>query len=103
MIRRRRRALAIGSSVAALGLLVAGAVGATSRSSDEAALQPTRHLTGNQRVERKVEQLLRQMTLEEKLQQLQLLSDGQITDEDAKAGVGGVFSLVDPAKIDHFQ
>jgi beta-glucosidase len=103
MIRRRRRALALGGSVAALGLLVAGAVGATSRSSDEAALQPTRHLTANQRVERKVEQLLRQMTLGEKLQQLQLLSDGQITDEDAKAGVGGVFSLVDPAKIDHFQ
>jgi beta-glucosidase len=34
---------------------------------------------------------------------LQLLSDGQITDADAKAGVGGVFSLTDPAKINHFQ
>ena len=43
------------------------------------------------------------MTVDEKLQQLQLLSDGQITDADAKAGVGGVFSLTDPAKIDHFQ
>ena len=43
------------------------------------------------------------MTTKEKLQQVQLLSDGQITDADAKAGVGGVFSLVDPAKIDHFQ
>ena len=43
------------------------------------------------------------MTVGEKLQQLQLLSDGQITDADAKAGVGGVFSLTDPAKIDHFQ
>ena len=32
------------------------------------------------------------MTTEEKLQQVQLLSDGQITDADAKAGVGGVFS-----------
>ena len=29
------------------------------------------------------------MTVDEKLQQLQLLSDGQITDADAKAGVGG--------------
>src|SRR4029079_3141250 len=47
--------------------------------------------------------LLKRMTLTEKLQQLQLLSDGQITDADAKAGVGGVFSLTDPAKIDHFQ
>ena len=34
---------------------------------------------------------------------MQLLSDGQITDADAKAGVGGVFSLTDPAKIDHCQ
>ena len=31
----------------------------------------------------------RQMTVEEKLQQVQLLSDGQITDADAEAGVGG--------------
>ena len=43
------------------------------------------------------------MTLKEKLQQLQLLSDGQITDADARAGVGGVFSLTDPAKINHLQ
>ena len=43
------------------------------------------------------------MTVDEKLQQVQLLSDGQITDADAKAGVGGVFSLTDPAKINHFQ
>ncbi len=54
-------------------------------------------------VERKVDALLRRMTVEEKLQQVQLLSDGQVTDEDARAGVGGVFSLVDPAKIDHLQ
>ena len=47
--------------------------------------------------------LLRQMTLAEKLQQLQLLSDGQITDADARAGVGAVFSLTDAAKIDHLQ
>jgi beta-glucosidase len=43
------------------------------------------------------------MTVDEKLQQLQLLSDGQITDAEAKAGVGGVFSLTDAAKINHFQ
>ena len=47
--------------------------------------------------------LLAKMTVDEKLAQLQLLSDGQITDADAKAGVGGVFSLTDPAKINHFQ
>ena len=38
-----------------------------------------------------------------KLQQVQLLSDGQISNEDAMNGVGSVFSLVDPAKINHFQ
>ena len=54
-------------------------------------------------IEKKVDALLEQMTTEEKLQQVQLLSDGQITDADAKAGVGGVFSLTDPAKINHFQ
>src|SRR3954469_19827608 len=54
-------------------------------------------------IEGKVEALLAKMTTREKLQQVQLLSDGQITDEDAKAGVGGVFSLVDPTKIDHLQ
>jgi beta-glucosidase len=43
------------------------------------------------------------MTTQEKLQQVQLLSDGQITDADARAGVGGVFSLTDPGKIDHYQ
>ena len=34
---------------------------------------------------------------------MQLLSDGQITDADAKAGVGSVFSLIDPALINHYQ
>ena len=103
MIRRRRRVLAIGGAIAALGLLGVGAVGATSRSSDEAALKPARHQSGNQLIERKVDHLLRQMTLAEKLDQLQLLSDGQITDAEAQAGVGSVFSLTDPAKINHFQ
>jgi beta-glucosidase len=54
-------------------------------------------------VEHRISKLLARMTTAEKLQQVQLLSDGQITDADAKAGVGGVFSLTDPVKIDHFQ
>ena len=36
---------------------------------------------------------LSQMTTTEKLQQVQLLSDGQITDADAKAGVGGEYRV----------
>jgi beta-glucosidase len=75
---------------------------AGTRSSDATALQRTRQ-PASQGIERKVDNLLKKMTVDEKLQQLQLLSDGQITDADAKAGVGSVFSLTDPAKIDHFQ
>jgi beta-glucosidase len=98
----RGRRAAIVATIVALSMLVAGAVVAATRSSDETALQPTRQ-AADRGIERKVDNLLRKMTVDEKLQQLQLLSDGQITDADAKNGVGSVFSLVDPAKIDHFQ
>src|SRR5262249_26483198 len=54
-------------------------------------------------IDRKVASLIRQMTTHEKLEQLTLLSDGQITEADAEEGVGGVFSLVDPEKIDAIQ
>jgi beta-glucosidase len=94
--------MAIGATIAAVVAVVAGAVAASTRSSDERALQPTR-AAASQSIERKVDGLVRRMTLEEKLQQLQLLSDGQVTDEDARAGVGGVFSLVDPARINELQ
>ena len=43
------------------------------------------------------------MTLQEKLNQLTLLNDGQINDSEAAKPVGGVFSLTDPDKINHFQ
>ena len=98
----RLRTAAIVATIVTVGLLVAGGVVAASRSSDETALQPTRH-AASQSIERRVNNLLAKMTVDEKLAQLQLLSDGQITDADAKAGVGGVFSLTDPAKITHFQ
>jgi beta-glucosidase len=70
-----------------------------------AATSPSRAttLTHSSRIEDQVNALLSRMTTAEKLQQVQLLSDGQITDADAQAGVGGVFSLVDPAKINHYQ
>jgi len=99
-VRRGRFAVAM----AALGTsaAIAGAVYAAGEPKDEVALKPSR-TAASQNVERKVDALLAKMTVDEKLQQVQLLSDGQITDADAKAGVGGVFSLVDPAKINHFQ
>jgi beta-glucosidase len=98
----RGRRAAIVATIVVLSMLVAGAVVAATRSTDEAALQPTRQ-PANRGIEQKVDRLVRRMTVDEKLQQVQLLSDGQITDADAKNGVGSVFSLVDPAKINHFQ
>jgi beta-glucosidase len=101
-MRRRRHRAAIVAATVAISSLVAGGVVAATRPSDDGALRPTRHAAAPG-IERKVANLLQQMTLDEKLQQLQLLSDGQITDADARAGVGSVFSLTDPAKINHFQ
>src|SRR3954470_10508085 len=101
-MRFSRRVAAIAVAIAALSSVVAGGVIAGSRSSDETALRPTRGAP-DRGVEQKVDRLLSKMTLDEKLQQIQLLSDGQITDADAKNGVGGVFSLVDPDKINHYQ
>jgi beta-glucosidase len=99
---RSRRIAVVGVAIAALSTVVAGGVLAGSNSSDEAALRPTRSAP-DRSIETKVNRLVSRMTLDEKLQQIQLLSDGQITDADARAGVGGVFSLVDPAKINHYQ
>ncbi len=94
--------LIAGMAVVALLPALAGGVAASDRPSDEAALQTTR-TTASQGLEKRVDDLLSRMTLREKLEQIQLLSDGQVTDADARAGVGGVFSLVDPVKINHLQ
>ena len=96
------------ASTAAVAALVLGGTAAASsglsggRADDERALAATRSAP-SRGIEARVNALLARMTTEEKLQQVQLLSDGQITDADAKNGVGGVFSLTDPAKINHFQ
>src|SRR5450631_4221819 len=102
-MRLRGRGAVIGATIVVLSSLVMGGAVATSRASGEAAaLQPT-GTAAAPGIEARVNKLLGQMTVDEKLQQLELLSDGQITDADARAGVGSVFSLTDPAKINHFQ
>ena len=101
MMGRGRRLALAGISVIAI-VAAGGSVAASAGSSPGRAFPATQPAAG-QGVEAKVNALLKKMTTEEKLQQLQLLSDGQVTDADAKAGVGGVFSLVDPAKINHLQ
>src|SRR5438128_5989562 len=97
-----RRTAAVVAMTAALSSLVAGAVAGSTRSSDAIALKRTRG-PADRGIERKVDDLVRQMTLQEKLMQLQLDADWQATDDQARAGLGGVFSLTDPAKIDHLQ
>ena len=58
-------------------------------------------------IESKIDSLLRRMTLEEKLNQLTLLSDGQMkerrTPTEAREGVGSVFSETDPVLINKYQ
>src|SRR5215218_4037221 len=101
MISSRRRAAIIIVVVALSAVVTSGVIAAT-QSSDEQALQPTRS-AADRGIEHRVDALVRKMTLEEKLQQIQLLSDGQVTDADARKGVGGVFSLVDPQRINELQ
>jgi beta-glucosidase len=102
MPRTRRTVTVAAVALVLTSLAGGGAVTAAGQSSDEAALAAARSRPGDS-VEHRVSALLARMTTAEKLQQVQLLSDGQVTDADAAAGVGGVFSLVDPARIDELQ
>ena len=64
---------------------VAGGVYAAGGPSDEAALEPSRP-AASKAVEKRVNALLRKMTVDEKLQQVQLLSDGQMNEEQGARG-----------------
>jgi beta-glucosidase len=114
-MRVRVRSAAILATIVVVGLLSAGAViGAAARprartehatarlTRDRAALTRAR-LANDPAIERRINALIRQMTLQEKLDQLTLLSDGQINDAEAAKPVGAVFSLTDPKLIDHYQ
>ena len=101
-MRLGRRTAAVVATTAILGSLVAVAVAGSTRSSDAIALQRTRG-PADKGIETKVDDLVNQMTLQEKLMQLQLDADWQATDDQARAGLGSVFSLTDPVKIDHLQ
>src|SRR3954471_19159397 len=91
-------AVAVLSGGAAAGVVFAG--GKPTR--DRVALRPAHHHQ-DRGTEQRIDALIRKMTLEEKLNQLTLLSDSQINDAEAAKPVGGVFSLTDPAKIDKYQ
>ena len=71
---------------------------------DRAALQAVQQGLDRD-TERRIDRLLRRMTLDEKLNQLTLLSDGQMKENPAEARkpVGSVFSETDPVLINQYQ
>lgn len=97
---RPRAAVAV--VILALGASVAGGVVAATQSSDEQALQPTRE-PADRRIESRVNRLLSKMTLEEKLEQIQLLPDFLVTEEEVRKGLGSVLSVTDPKRIRELQ
>jgi beta-glucosidase len=106
-IRRRLAILGVALTLAALvtGVVLAGAGGvfAGTRPTDHGIPRDRHQGGGEGGIERQVQSLLKQMTTHEKLEQLTLSSDGQITEAAAEEGVGSVFSLTDPVKIDELQ
>jgi beta-glucosidase len=54
-------------------------------------------------VEARVNALLAKMTLQEKLEQIQLLPDFLVTDQEVQAGLGSALSVTDPVQINRLQ
>ncbi len=102
----RKPALHVAIAVALMSCLVAAwpALAAKERTRDRATLHAVEQRL-DRGVERRIDSLLRRMTLAEKLDQLTLLSDGQMKEhpEEARRPVGGVFSETDPVLINRYQ
>jgi beta-glucosidase len=101
-MRTRTRRAAVAMAIVALTAGAAGGVVAGTRSSDERALAPARQ-EADRGIERRVDSLLRRMTLEEKLQQIQLLPDFMVNPDEVRKGLGSVLSVTDPARIRQLQ
>jgi beta-glucosidase len=101
-MRRFRFRASVILPVLALVLAAAGGVVAGTQSSDEQALQPIRQRADGD-IERRVNALLSRMTLQEKLEQIQLLPDFMVTEEEVREGLGSVLSVTDPSRIRELQ
>ena len=101
-MRRFRFRASVAVPVLVLVLAAAGGVVAATQSSDEQALQPTRQ-PADQAIESQVSDLLSKMTLQEKLEQIQLLPDFLVTDGEVRNGLGSILSVTDPARIRQLQ
>lgn len=94
---------AVGAISASLLAAAPAAVAATTATPATTAAPPA--TPQNSGVERRVSALLRRMTLEEKLGQLQLLSTPELADQSLRGAhpCGGVFSVVGAAKLNVLQ
>jgi beta-glucosidase len=101
-MRRFRFRASVAAPVLVLVLAAAGGVVAATQSGDEQALQPTRQ-PADQAIESRVSDLVARMTLEEKLEQIQLLPDFLVTEEEVRNGLGSVLSVTDPVRIRELQ
>jgi len=101
-MRRFRFRASVAVPVLALVLAAASGVVAATQSSDEQALRPTRQ-SADQAIESRVSDLLSKMTLEEKLEQIQLLPDFLVTGAEVRKGLGSVLSVTDPVRIRELQ
>ena len=101
-MRRFRFRASVAVPVLALVLAAASGVVAATQSSDEQTLQPTRQ-SADQAIESRVSDLLSKMTLEEKLEQIQLLPDFLVTEAEVRKGLGSVLSVTDPVRIRELQ
>jgi len=102
IMRRFRFRASVILPVLALVLAAAGGVVAGTQSADEQSLAPARQ-GADRGVERRVSDLLAKMTLEEKLEQIQLLPDFMVTEDEVRDGLGSVLSVTDPARIRELQ
>jgi beta-glucosidase len=99
---RFRRKAAIAASVVAVCSAAAGGVVAATQPSDEAALAPARQ-PADQKIEVQVNKLLSQMTLQEKLQQIQLTPDFLVNEDEVRKGLGSVLSETRADRIRELQ
>ncbi len=99
---RFRLTVAAAVLILAFGAAAAGGMVAATKAGDEQALQPTRK-PANGKIEARVDDLVSRMTLEEKLEQIQLLPDFLVTEGEVRHGLGSVLSVTDPARIRELQ
>jgi len=97
---RPRTAVAV--AILALSTMLAGGVVAATQPSDERALQPTRQ-PASRSIDSQVNRLLSRMTLEEKLEQIQLLPDFLVTEAEVRKGLGSILSVTNPVRIRELQ